>query len=176
MLKEHPARKEPGRLAGLFLFSGLSLRDVVEASYVRRRNNRRPEPKHSFCLVQGAAGTGRTTLGLQFLVDGLDALVGGGLQRGTSCVLLVAAGTGKTTLACLYAHAVAEQGERAAIFAFDERPETMMQRAEGIGLHLRRHVAKAGSASSRSTRASLHPASSCSASARPSKTTAPPSW
>lgn len=70
----------------------------------------------------------------------LDALLGGGLQKGTAALLLGATGTGKTTLATIYAYAMAERGEKAAIFAFDERPETFYQRAEGIGLPIRPHV------------------------------------
>jgi circadian clock protein KaiC len=66
----------------------------------------------------------------------LDALMGGGLQYGTSAVLLGPAGCGKSTLAIQYARAAAARGERAAIFAFDERLETILERTEGLGMDI----------------------------------------
>jgi circadian clock protein KaiC len=50
----------------------------------------------------------------------LDALLGGGLDRGTTTLILGPAGTGKTTLALQYAAQMAGHGERSAVFAFDE--------------------------------------------------------
>ena len=49
-----------------------------------------------------------------------DALLGGGLERGTSALLIGGAGVGKSTVALTYAVAAAERGEHAEIFAFDE--------------------------------------------------------
>ena len=46
---------------------------------------------------------------------------------GTSVVLLGPAGCGKSTLAIQYVVASAGRGERAAIFAFDERVETLLE-------------------------------------------------
>ena len=63
----------------------------------------------------------------------LDALLGGGIQYGTSAVLLGPAGSGKSTLAIQYARAAAGRGERAAIFAFDERLETLRERIDRAG-------------------------------------------
>src|SRR6476646_3302675 len=70
----------------------------------------------------------------------LDALLGGGLQYGTSVVLLGPAGSGKSTLAIQYARAAAKRGERAAIFAFDERVETILERTAGLGMDLTQHL------------------------------------
>lgn len=64
----------------------------------------------------------------------LDALVGGGLERGTSTLLTGAAGTGKSVLAMQFALATAARGEQARVFMFDERVTTAMIRAEGLGL------------------------------------------
>src|SRR6266481_4910496 len=50
----------------------------------------------------------------------LDALCGGGLDRGTTTLILGQAGTGKSTLALQYAVQMADQGERSMIFTFDE--------------------------------------------------------
>ena len=70
----------------------------------------------------------------------LDALLGGGLHYGTSAVLLGPAGSGKSTLALQYARAAAGRGERAAVFAFDERLETILDRTTGLGMDLTRFI------------------------------------
>jgi circadian clock protein KaiC len=66
----------------------------------------------------------------------LDAIVGGGLQRGTSALLLGAAGVGKSSLALTYAVAAAGRGERSVIYAFDEREATIVARAASLGMPL----------------------------------------
>lgn len=71
----------------------------------------------------------------------LDALLGGGLDRGTTALILGTAGTGKSSLALQYAANMAKQGDHGIIFAFDETREIMLARAEGLGLDLPRHVA-----------------------------------
>jgi circadian clock protein KaiC len=73
--------------------------------------------------------------------DRLDALMGGGLQYGTSIVLLGPAGTGKSTTAILYAKATADRGERAALFTFEESRETLLERSAGLGMDLSAHIA-----------------------------------
>ncbi|GAB6194765.1 ATPase domain-containing protein [Lysobacter xanthus] len=70
----------------------------------------------------------------------LDLLLGGGLHRGTSTLLIGAAGTGKSTLATLCCLAAAERGERAAIFTFDETVRSLSTRSRGLGLDLETHV------------------------------------
>jgi circadian clock protein KaiC len=71
----------------------------------------------------------------------LDRLIGGGLELGTSCLLVGPSGVGKSSLATVYADAAARAGGKAAIFLLDERPETYIFRAEGLGIGLRAHVA-----------------------------------
>jgi circadian clock protein KaiC len=66
----------------------------------------------------------------------LDALLGGGLERGTNALLIGAAGVGKSSLALTYAVAAADRGERTFIFAFDEGSGTMKARARTLGLPL----------------------------------------
>ena len=50
----------------------------------------------------------------------LDALLGGGLERGTSTLLIGPAGAASRCSRLQYARAAAERGERAALFIFDE--------------------------------------------------------
>jgi circadian clock protein KaiC len=71
----------------------------------------------------------------------LDQLTGGGLDRGTSTLLIGPAGCGKTSLAVQWAVTAARRGESCAIFSFEEAPNTMMTRAAGLGIDLRPHLA-----------------------------------
>jgi circadian clock protein KaiC len=72
-------------------------------------------------------------------VPELDALLGGGLQAGTTALLVGPTGVGKSVLTAHYVQAAAERGERAAIYVFDEAVETYLARADGLGINLRRH-------------------------------------
>lgn len=69
-------------------------------------------------------------------VTSLDALLGGGIERGTSTLLVGPPGSGKSTLAMHYAAAAARRGEHAAVFLFDEAKTAMMTRMSGIGTPL----------------------------------------
>ena len=68
--------------------------------------------------------------------DELDALLGGGLERGTNALFIGSAGVGKSSLALTYAISAAGRGERSVIFAFDEGRGTMNARALTLGLPL----------------------------------------
>jgi circadian clock protein KaiC len=71
----------------------------------------------------------------------LDALLGGGLDRGTTSLILGQVGTGKSTLALVYAEQMAAaHGERSMVFAFDETRAVLLARAHVLGLNLARHV------------------------------------
>jgi circadian clock protein KaiC len=70
-------------------------------------------------------------------VTALDALLGGGPDRGTSTLLMGPAGSGKSTIAVQYAVAAAERGDHAAIFAFDESITTMEARSAALGIKLK---------------------------------------
>lgn len=70
----------------------------------------------------------------------LDALLGGGLDRGTATLVLGPAGSGKSSLATHFAAAAAARGERAAAFIFDEGVNTYLHRAAGLGIDLRAEV------------------------------------
>ena len=51
----------------------------------------------------------------------LDDLFGGGLDRGTTTLILGTAGTGKSTLALQYARQMASKGDRGILFALMKR-------------------------------------------------------
>lgn len=70
----------------------------------------------------------------------LDSLLGGGLDRGTTTLILGTAGTGKSTLALQYAAQMAKNGDPGIIFAFDETREIMLTRARGLGIDIASHI------------------------------------
>ncbi|HTL30569.1 MAG TPA: ATPase domain-containing protein, partial [Tepidisphaeraceae bacterium] len=61
---------------------------------------------------------------------------GGGVDRGTSMLIMGPAGCGKTSVSMQYAWAAVNRGERASLFLFDEVVETMLKRARGIAMDL----------------------------------------
>jgi circadian clock protein KaiC len=69
-------------------------------------------------------------------VENLDALLGGGLDRGSSALLIGPAGTGKSTLSLQYAVAAAQRGEKALVFLFEESLRTLHVRAAAIATPL----------------------------------------
>jgi circadian clock protein KaiC len=72
----------------------------------------------------------------------LDALLGGGLEEGTSCLIIGTTGAGKSTIASLYVQSAAERGQHSAVFCFDERKEIFIRRAAGLGMTVPRFIEK----------------------------------
>jgi circadian clock protein KaiC len=73
-------------------------------------------------------------------VPELDDLLGGGLDRGTTTLIMGHAGTGKSTLALQYALELAKNGERSMVFAFDETADIVLERATKLGLNLHAYM------------------------------------
>ena len=73
-------------------------------------------------------------------VKEFDELLGGGLDRGTTNLLIGPAGSGKSTIAVKYAVQVAAAKEHSMIFAFDETLGILIARAEALGLPLKRLI------------------------------------
>jgi circadian clock protein KaiC len=70
-------------------------------------------------------------------IAGLDSLLGGGLDRGTSSIFMGPPGTGKSTIAVRYAFAAASAGEIVQMFVFDETIGTLTGRAAALGMDIR---------------------------------------
>ncbi|MBW7971376.1 ATPase domain-containing protein [Bradyrhizobium sp. BR 10289] len=66
----------------------------------------------------------------------LDALLGGGIERGTSVLILGPTGAGKSLLALSFVQGAAHRGERAAMFVFDEELGVLFERAKGLDINL----------------------------------------
>jgi circadian clock protein KaiC len=102
---------------------------------------------HDFTIVTGGltvfprlvARAHAETPALQPLRSGvaqIDTLLGGGLSRGSSTLVMGPAGTGKSTISTIYAMAAAERGERCSILLFDESIESHIARSQGLGLNI----------------------------------------
>jgi circadian clock protein KaiC len=70
----------------------------------------------------------------------LDALLGGGVERGSSVLILGPAGCGKTLLTLTFIKAAVGRGERAAMFVFDEELGLLFERAKGLNIDLQAMV------------------------------------
>ena len=69
-------------------------------------------------------------------LDALDTMLGGGIDRGTSTVIMGPAGSGKSALATQYALAAVARGERAAMFIFEESVTSFLIRGSGMGMEV----------------------------------------
>lgn len=69
-------------------------------------------------------------------VVGLDGILGGGMERGSSCLILGPAGTGKSLMALYFILAAIRRGEKAALFAFDEELGLLFSRTLAFGIDL----------------------------------------
>jgi circadian clock protein KaiC len=66
----------------------------------------------------------------------LDALLGGGIEQGSSALVLGPAGTGKSTFVLQFVAAAVKRGEKAAIFVFDEELGLLFNRTLAMGFDL----------------------------------------
>jgi circadian clock protein KaiC len=69
-------------------------------------------------------------------IPGLNALLKGGVERGSSVLVLGPAGTGKSTFALTFLTGAAQRGETSAMFVFDEEIGLLFARARAIGIDL----------------------------------------
>jgi circadian clock protein KaiC len=66
----------------------------------------------------------------------LDQLLGGGIDKGSSTLVLGPAGTGKSLVSIIFAAAAIARGEKAAMFVFDEELGLLFARMKGLGIDL----------------------------------------
>ncbi|MBR0668605.1 AAA family ATPase [Roseomonas hellenica] len=69
-------------------------------------------------------------------IASLDALLGGGIEQGSSTLVLGPAGTGKSTFALQFLVAAVRRGEKAALFVFDEELGLLFDRTRALGFDL----------------------------------------
>lgn len=66
----------------------------------------------------------------------LDLLLGGGIEQGSSALVLGPAGTGKSTFALQFLVAAVRRGEKGALFVFDEELGLLFDRTRAMGYDL----------------------------------------
>jgi circadian clock protein KaiC len=66
----------------------------------------------------------------------LNMLLGGGIDRGSSTLILGPAGTGKSLLSLMFVVGAVKRRECAAMFIFDEELGLLIERAKGLGIDL----------------------------------------
>ena len=102
---------------------------------------------HDFSIKTGGiivyprlvAAEHRRIVALEQLPSGLKALddmLGGGVDRGTSTLIMGPAGSGKSALSTQYAVAAARRGEKAAMFIFEESLSSLFNRSHSLGIPL----------------------------------------
>ena len=72
----------------------------------------------------------------------LDQLFNGGVQRGTSTLIIGPAGCGKSTMCTQFILQAAKRRERSAIFTFDETRQSFKVRSRGLGMDLDQYLEK----------------------------------
>ncbi|HEV2843329.1 MAG TPA: ATPase domain-containing protein, partial [Thermoanaerobaculia bacterium] len=87
-------------------------------------------------LVASAQQGREQTAPLSSGLPELDSLLGGEVDRGSSLMLLGPSGVGKSSLSAQYVASALAQGERAAVYSFDESAEFWLERAERLGVSL----------------------------------------
>ncbi|SFC97320.1 ATPase domain-containing protein [Tropicimonas isoalkanivorans] len=121
-------RMQVAKMRGVPIFAGWHDMDIREGEgvvvYPRLSPRERPVDSLDGELIR----SGR---------ERLDSIFGGGLEPGTTTMVVGQAGTGKSTIASLYATAALARGESVALFLFEERIETFFRRSEGLGMDLR---------------------------------------
>ena len=83
--------------------------------------------RHRAEVVHEQVGTGSAAL---------DRMLGGGLTRGTSTLLIGPSGVGKTTTAVHCMHAALQRGERATYYLFDEGLSTLLLRSRMLHMDI----------------------------------------
>jgi circadian clock protein KaiC len=69
-------------------------------------------------------------------LEAFDKLLGGGIEAGSSTLVLGPAGTGKSLMVIVFVIAAISRGEKAALFVFDEELGLLFARMKGLGIDL----------------------------------------
>jgi circadian clock protein KaiC len=84
-------------------------------------------------LVSAEHGRPFSTKAISSGIANLDALLGGGLDPGSTTLLMGPSGSGKSSIMAQFAVASLASGSKATLFLFDERVESFVHRAEAFG-------------------------------------------
>jgi circadian clock protein KaiC len=87
-------------------------------------------------LVAAEYRTQKKSFVLTSGIDEFDKLLGGGIEGGSSTLIIGPAGTGKSLIVLTMAVAAVKRGERAALFIFDEELGLLFNRSKAMGIDL----------------------------------------
>ncbi|WP_414471353.1 ATPase domain-containing protein [Microvirga sp. M2] len=87
-------------------------------------------------LISSEHKTGFARYVLTSGIEELDALLGGGIEKGSSTLVMGPAGSGKSLLAVQFAVSAVQRGEKAALFLFDEELGLLLDRTKLMGIDL----------------------------------------
>jgi circadian clock protein KaiC len=73
---------------------------------------------------------------IPFGIPEVDALTGGGLERGAITILTGASGVGKTTLGMQFTTEAARRGERSVVYLFEEPRNSLIRRCAQVGIQV----------------------------------------
>jgi circadian clock protein KaiC len=126
-----PLYGAPRRRLEIIKLRGVDFRGGYH-DFTIRRGGIELYPRLVAARESGDGGDGHLASG----IDEIDALLGGGIERGSSTLIMGPAGAGKSTLAVQYAVAAAKRGERSALFIFDESRRSLIKRSAAVGMDL----------------------------------------
>ena len=86
--------------------------------------------------IANEASSERITAGFKRL----DAMLGGGIFRGSTTLVTGVPGTSKTTLAGKFAEAACRRGERTLFVSFDEAAAQIARNLTSVGIYLKPHI------------------------------------
>jgi circadian clock protein KaiC len=102
---------------------------------------------HDYTITRGGvqvfprlvSGDSRSSFERRVLTSGigeLDSLLGGGVEQGSSTLVIGPAGAGKSLLSLQFIVSAAQRGEKAALFIFDEEISLLIDRTKLLGMDL----------------------------------------
>ncbi|MEM2726788.1 MAG: KaiC domain-containing protein [Archaeoglobaceae archaeon] len=71
-------------------------------------------------------------------IEGLDAILGGGIPKGYVVAVIGSYGTGKTTLGLHFIYEGLKNGESCIVLSFDEDEESILRNANSVGMDLQK--------------------------------------
>ncbi|HEX8362136.1 MAG TPA: ATPase domain-containing protein [Longimicrobium sp.] len=97
---------------------------------------------HMERIVEHEAPEWKAEAGIDGGIKGLRDMLGGGLDRDTTTLVVGTPGSGKTLTGLAFIAAGAQEGEPGLFVGYHETPEILIRKAEGVGLPIRAGLAQ----------------------------------
>lgn len=89
----------------------------------------------------GRVATGASALRVELGIEGIDAMLGGGLPNSSITAIVGPSGSGKTVLGLQFLHAGTSRGEPGLYFGFYERPPAILEKTRRLHIDVQPAVA-----------------------------------